>query len=88
MNQFNGHLRAQKMAEELQPMPVQEITSSCNGEIPEKFIYKNGYPQPKLDYVPWMDDLVIDLSLLSSSSSSPESELELGKLQLAPSQWG
>lgn len=72
------------MAEELQSKPVQEIARSCNGEIPEKFILKNGYPQPKLDSVPWMDDLVIDFSLLSSS----ESEAELGKLRFALSQWG
>jgi len=80
---------ALKMGEELQSKPVQEIAKSCNGEIPEKFIHKNGYPQPKLDSVPWTDDLVIDFSHLSSSSaSSPESEIELGKLRFALSQWG
>lgn len=66
--------------------PVQEIAQSCNGEIPEKFIHKNGYPQSKVDSVSLMDDFIIDLSLLSSSS--PEADHELAKLHLALTQWG
>ena len=74
------------MKEQLQGNLVQEIAKICKIEIPENFIHKNGYPQNKLDSVPWMDDFVIDFSLLTCSSS--EAELELAKLQLALSQWG
>lgn len=75
------------MEEKLQAKAVQEISESNKiSEIPEKFVHKNGYPQSKVDSVPYMDDFVIDFSLLTSSS--PQSDFELAKLQLALSQWG
>lgn len=76
------------MAEELQSKPVQEIARSCNGEVPDRFVHKKGYPQAKFDSVPWMDDVIIDFSLLSASPSSPEAQHELAKLRLALTQWG
>lgn len=76
------------MEEELQSKPVQEIAQSCIGEIPERFSYKDGFPQSKIDSVPYMDDSVIDFALLSSSSLSPEADNEMCKLQSALSQWG
>uniref|UniRef100_A0A803LH16 Non-haem dioxygenase N-terminal domain-containing protein n=1 Tax=Chenopodium quinoa TaxID=63459 RepID=A0A803LH16_CHEQI len=75
------------MEEVLQSKVVQEIALSCNGEIPEQFIHKEGFPQSKVDSVSYMDDFVIDLSLVFSPSS-PEYDHELGKLRSALSQWG
>ncbi|KAL9223950.1 hypothetical protein vseg_000032 [Gypsophila vaccaria] len=80
------------MSEELlQQKAVQEIAKSCrNNEVPEKFIHKNGYPQQKVECVPIMDDICIDLSLLFDfdSSLTPEGQAEFGKLQSALSHWG
>ncbi|KAH9624300.1 hypothetical protein KSS87_007203 [Heliosperma pusillum] len=74
---------------ERQETPVQEIAKSCKNEVPERFIHKNGYPQAQVDFVPLMDNIVVDFSLLFDHSSSPESHhLELAKLQSALSQWG
>ncbi|KAL2929789.1 Protein SRG1 [Bienertia sinuspersici] len=60
---------------------VQEIARKGN-DIPEEYLHKNGFPEaidaPDL----WRHDLLIDLSLLSSS------KLELEKLQSALSEWG
>ncbi|XP_021741373.1 protein SRG1-like [Chenopodium quinoa] len=75
------------MEEMLQSKPVQEIALSCNGEIPEQFIHKDGFPPSKVDSVSYMDDFVIDFSLVFLPSS-PESDHELGKLRSALSQWG
>ncbi|CAO2837747.1 unnamed protein product [Amaranthus hypochondriacus] len=72
----------------LQEKPVQEIVeSNNNGEIPKEFVHKNGYPQAKVDTLPYMDDIVIDISLLTSSN--PElANLELRKFFSAVTEWG
>ena len=66
---------------ELSSKLVQEIAKNSN-EIPEQYLHKNGFPQaidaPDL----WKDALLIDFSLLSSSST------ELAKLRSALSDWG
>ncbi|GAB4828217.1 hypothetical protein Ancab_035131 [Ancistrocladus abbreviatus] len=68
--------------------PVQEIARSSK-QVPERFPHKNGYPKASDDSVPWMDSLLIDLSLLlSQSSSSPAAKAELAKLRSALSTWG
>lgn len=67
--------------EELASKLVQEIAKQGNG-IPEGYLHKNGFPEaidaPDL----WWDNLLIDLSLLSSSTP------ELAKLRSALSEWG
>lgn len=77
-----------KMDIKLQEKPVQEIVeSNNNGEIPKEFVHKNGYPQAKVDTLPYMDDIVIDISLLTSSN--PElANLELRKFFSAVTEWG
>lgn len=74
----------------LQEKPVQEIVvEKCNNnfEIPEEFIHKDGVPQANFESLPYMDDLVIDFSLLTSSSF-PEADQELRKFHAAVTQWG
>ncbi|GMH16515.1 hypothetical protein Nepgr_018356 [Nepenthes gracilis] len=68
---------------------VQEIASSINdsNQVPERYIHKNGYQQASDSSAPWMDQLLIDLSLLSSSSS-PAAAAELQKLRSALTSWG
>ncbi|GAB4852673.1 hypothetical protein Ancab_016888 [Ancistrocladus abbreviatus] len=68
---------------------VQEIAGKV-GKVPERFVHKNGYPQASdASSAPWMDDLLIDLSLLSPSSSSPQqAAAELVKLRSAVTSWG
>ncbi|GAB4832774.1 hypothetical protein Ancab_006790 [Ancistrocladus abbreviatus] len=67
---------------------VQEIAQSCSTAVPERYIHKNGYPQAARDSLPWMDPLLIDLSLLSSPSSSPAKTAELDKFKSALTSWG
>ncbi|XP_057516591.1 protein SRG1-like [Amaranthus tricolor] len=68
---------------------VQEIAKICNNkETLEKFMYKNGYPESKTECVPLMENVIIDLSLLSSSSSSLQVDQEFSKLRSALTQWG
>ncbi|XP_021741825.1 protein SRG1-like [Chenopodium quinoa] len=67
--------------EELTSKLVQELTKNGD-EIPEIYLHKDGFPEaidaPEL----WRDNLLIDFSLLSSSTQ------ELAKLQSALSEWG
>uniref|UniRef100_A0A803LH20 Fe2OG dioxygenase domain-containing protein n=1 Tax=Chenopodium quinoa TaxID=63459 RepID=A0A803LH20_CHEQI len=71
----NFPLRASKIVQEL---------ATKGGDIPEEYLYKDGYPNA-IDAPDdlWRDDLLIDFSLLSSSSAP-----ELEKLRSALSQWG
>ncbi|GAB2289160.1 hypothetical protein Dimus_023463 [Dionaea muscipula] len=72
----------------LQSKPVQEISLQSTKEVPHEYIHKNGYPQASEDFLPWMDTLLIDLSLLSSSSSPAAAVSELDKLHSALTSWG
>ncbi|KAL8129184.1 hypothetical protein V2J09_018339 [Rumex salicifolius] len=78
------------MAGKLPASTAQEIAGNKHGGVPDNFLHKDGYPQSDVASVPYMEDLVVDFSLLSpSSSSSPgAAEQELAKLHLALSTWG
>ncbi|KAH9604555.1 hypothetical protein KSS87_018691 [Heliosperma pusillum] len=64
---------------------VQEISQSS--AIPDKFLLKNGFPEAIDAHNIWNNKLLIDYSLLSSSSM-PTSIAELAKLRSALCDWG
>ncbi|XP_010687862.1 jasmonate-induced oxygenase 4 [Beta vulgaris subsp. vulgaris] len=68
--------------QEVASMLVQEIAKKGD-EIPDNFLHKDGIPEAIYDPDLWRNDLLIDFSLLSSSSTT-----ELAKLRSALSQWG
>ncbi|XP_074281180.1 protein SRG1-like [Silene latifolia] len=64
---------------------VEEIAK--NGEeIPDKFIHKDGFPGAIIDPDIWKHSLLIDFSVLTSST--PASAVELAKLRYALCHWG
>ncbi|KNA03708.1 hypothetical protein SOVF_206490 [Spinacia oleracea] len=72
---------------ELPSKPVQELIKSADKEVPERYIYQ--LPNRSDDNhfeIEYMDSSVIDLSLLSASSSSQHEELR--KLRSVLSSWG
>lgn len=87
---INIYLTA-KMAED-PPLSKQELLASKlaqeiakkGDEIPEKYLSKDCFPEAIEAPDLWKHDLLIDCSLLTSSSAAPE----LAKLRSALSQWG
>lgn len=69
--------------------PVQEIIKTTGKQIPENFIYQLPNKATNHDHseIKYMDSNIIDLSLLSSSSSNLHEE-ELRKLRFILSSWG
>ncbi|KAL2929781.1 hypothetical protein RDABS01_035191, partial [Bienertia sinuspersici] len=73
---------AMTKAELLEGKLVQEIAKKGD-HVPDEFLHKDGFPEGIDAPNMWRDTLLIDYSLLSSSSTS-----ELAKLRSALSQWG
>ncbi|KAL8168101.1 hypothetical protein V2J09_009600 [Rumex salicifolius] len=65
---------------------VQSIILNTN-QVPDNYIQKNTNCLPT-EPLPWMEDLIIDFSLLSSCNSSLEAHEELKKLYSALTSWG
>ncbi|KAL9242467.1 hypothetical protein vseg_016460 [Gypsophila vaccaria] len=72
--------------QELASNLVQEIAQK-GAHIPDKFLHKDGFPDAIHDLHLWNDTLLIDFSLLTSSSSVTRAR-EHAKLRSALSHWG
>ncbi|KNA03707.1 hypothetical protein SOVF_206480 [Spinacia oleracea] len=73
---------------ELPSNSVQEVIKTTGKQIPERFIYQlsNKAPEDHSE-IQYMDSNIIDLSLLSSSSSNLH-DLEMQKLRSVVTSWG
>ncbi|KMT02735.1 hypothetical protein BVRB_8g193210 [Beta vulgaris subsp. vulgaris] len=75
---------------ELPSKSVQELLKTAEKQVPERYIYQLSEEKSSADHsdIKYMDSPIIDLSLLSSASSSHQLQNELRKLQTAISSWG
>lgn len=72
---------------ELPSNPVQELIKTAVEQVPERYRYQLSNKSVDKNDIEYMDSPIIDLSLLSASSSSQCDE-ELQKLRSVLSSWG